>query len=268
MSAEIVPFRIEVQTDGELRVSDVDLADHLGYGDVKSFRRLVRDHLGNLNKINQVRSEHLASKQGGGRQGRAFWFTEAQALYIISRSDKPIASDLMVEVSVAFIEMRRNQPVTRDLLRLNILSPEVRIWEKRFEKPFFVNLHRVLGLAKTGRNNHPNCGHFINRYVYDFLFGEIGLEVIREANPKILRANDNGAAEYQRAFRHHQMLRPEHDKVFNQHIRTLNTLLGIANSIGHFDDIFNATFPKSCTQIGFAFNEQRLGLSAAQGARP
>jgi len=265
MTAEIVPFRIETQSDGELRVSDIELAERLGYTEVRNFRKVIRKNAEDLREFGLLRQ---IDAKGSGRSERVHWLNRAQAIHAVYRSNTPNAARMAINLTKAFDTLLGNQPVTRDLLRLNILSPEVRVWEKRFEKPFFVNLHRVLGLAKTGRNNHPNCGHFINRYVYDFLFGEIGLEVIREANPKIIRANDNGAAEYQRAFRHHQMLKPEHDKVFNQHIRTLNTLLGIANSIGHFDDIFNATFPKSCTQIGFAFNEQRLGLSAAQGARP
>ncbi|WP_336764357.1 P63C domain-containing protein, partial [Asaia sp. VD9] len=176
MNAEIVPFRIEVQTDGEARISDIELAKGLGYVDIRVFRRLIKNHVDNLSQLDDVFSKRIVPS-GGGKAATAYFLTEHQALFMISRSDMPVATQIMISVARAFIEMRRNQPVTRDLLRLNILSPEVRVWEKRFEKPFFVNLHRVLGLAKTGRNNHPNCGHFINRYVYDFLFGEIGLEV-------------------------------------------------------------------------------------------
>lgn len=259
-TTNIIPFKIEHQDDGELRISDSEISSHLGYGDVKAFRRLLRDHLGNLNKINQVLSAHLVNKQGGGRQGKAFWLTESQALYMISRSDKPIASDLMVDVSIAFVDMRRQfhrRPITKDILRINILSPEVQVWKRRFEKQFFVNLHRVLGLPLPDKGSNSQCGHFINRYVYGFLFGELGLEVIREANPKVPRDLDDGSSEYNRAYRHHQMLKDEHMPAFKKHVSTINTLLGIAQTSGHFEDMFNATFPTPQTQIGFLFNESK-----------
>lgn len=272
MTAEIIPFKIEQQTDGELRVSDEEISSHLGYKDVKDFRALVREHRKNLEKISNLVIERFSKREKGegGRRTERFWLTEAQSLFMISRSGTEVATDIMVAVSIAFVEMRREHrhtPLTKDLLRLNILSPEVQVWEKRFEKPFFDNLHRVMHLKKPGRNNHPNCGHFINRYVYEFLFGNLGLEVIREANPNALRTNSVGENEYRRAYRHHQMLKGEHIPAFKQHIRTLNTLLGVSTSIGHFDDIFNATFPKHHTQIGFMFNELQKRTPATQEAR-
>lgn len=269
MTADIIPFKIERQDDGELRISDTELAMRLGYTDLRVFRRLIKKHKENLEQLGDVFSKRTVPS-GGGKTTTAYLLAEHQALFMVSRSDMPVATQIMIGVSRAFVEMRRahsQQPITKDLLRLNILSPEVRVWEKRFEKPFFDNLHRVMHLKKPGRNNHPNCGHFINRYVYEFLFGNLGLEIIREANPNALRTNSVGENEYRRAYRHHQMLKGEHIPAFKQHIRTLNTLLGVSTSIGHFDDIFNATFPKHHTQIGFMFNELQKRTPAQEAAR-
>jgi len=264
MTAEIIQFRIERQSDGELRISDYELATHLGWSDIKLMRQVISRNKEDLAEFGLIFTVKIKS-EGRGRPEKAFWLNRAQAIHSVYRSETPTARRLSVQLTKAFDALLDQQPrvLTRDLLRLNILSPEVRIWERRFEKPFFVHLHRVLGLTKTGRNNHPNCGHFINKYVYEFLFGEMGIDIIREANPKVLRKADDCTAEYQRAYRHHQMLKSEHMDAFNQHIRTLNTLLGVANSVGHFDDIFNATFPKPETQIGFLFNERRPTPEAA-----
>lgn len=258
MSAQIIPFRIETHGDGELRISDIELAERLGYAEVRNFRKVVRKNADDLREFGLLRQ---IDAKGRGRSERVYWLNRAQAIHAVYRSDTPDASKLAISLTKAFDTLLGSQPVTKDLLRLNILSPEVRVWERRFEKPFFIHLHRVLGVQPTGKNNHPNCGHFINRYVYEFLFGNLGLEIIREANPKITRSLDGGAAEYHRAFRHHQMLKPEHDGAFRQHVRTLNTLLGVANSVSHFDDIFNATFPKPLTQIGFMFHEKRAAAA-------
>ncbi|WP_233127732.1 P63C domain-containing protein [Acetobacter sp. DsW_059] len=263
MTTQIMPFHIEKQSDGELRISDIELAGKLGYKEVKAFRRIIRTHEKKLNKISQVLSEHLVNHQGGGRDGKRFWLTEAQALFMISRSDTEVATDIMVAVSVSFVEMRKRftntaPALTKELLAMNILSPEVRVWEKKFEPPFFEKLHRVLGVRPSHRNNHPNCGKFINKYVYEFLFGDLGLEIIRDANPS--------NTEYHRAFKHHQMLKPEHDEPFRTHIKMLTALLSVAQSQKHFNDIFNTAFPKKQTQIGMMFNEisQRVSSPALE----
>lgn len=267
--SNVVSFKIEQQGDGELRITDAELGRRLGYDDMRVFRRLIQKHEDNLAQLGDVFSKRIAPK-GGGKSSKSYFLTEHQALFMISRSDMPAATSIMINVARAFIEMRRAMKapsLTKELLALNILSPEVRVWERHFEKPFFDNLHRVLGLKKPGRNNHPNCGHFINRFVYGFLFGTLGLDVIRDANPKkVVRLRDDGTAEYVRAYRHHQMLKTEHEPVFQQHIRTLNTILGLSNGVQHFEDQFNAHFQQHETQIGFAFNEVRARLNAKEPA--
>ncbi len=51
MSADILPFHVERTVDGEVRVSDVRLAEKLGYIRVSNFRRLIRKHAKKLAEI-------------------------------------------------------------------------------------------------------------------------------------------------------------------------------------------------------------------------
>lgn len=249
MSAEIIPFRIERQDDGELRISDTELAERLEYTDLRVFRRLIKLHEPNLAQLGDVFSKHIAPKTGG-RAAKTYLLNEQQAVFIVSRSDMPVATQIMILVSRAFVEMRRQTqralPI-REWMQLAILSEQVSIWEREFPAGFFNHLHRVLGVTKPGRNNHSNCSHFINRYIYSFLFGKLGLEVIREANP----ADDD----YQRAVRHHQVLKDKHKPALRQHIDRVGVMLALSVSLQHFDDQFNHAMSLSNTQIGFLFSE-------------
>lgn len=247
---EIIPFRIERQADGELRISDVELAEKLGYADVTVFRRLIRKYVDLLNKINVLHFRTVTHGAKGGRPTQAYWLTEAQALFIISRSDMPIASDIMVQVAQAFVSMRRQLQQALplpELFRLALINDQVRDWKQEFPDHFFQHLHRVLGLKRPSIGNHSNCAHFINRYVYAFLFGQLGLTAIREANP----TDDEGV----RAHRHHQVLKEKHLPKLRQHIDKIDTLLANAISLNHFDDMFNRAFPQPDTQIGMMFGE-------------
>ena len=253
MTTQIMPFHIEKQSDGELRISETELAEKLGYKRERKIRDLYARHKPRIDRIgNGAPRWGKPAENCESNKKNTFWFTESQALFLISRSDTEAADDVMEGVSVAFIEMRKrftnaNPALTKELMAMNILSPEVRVWEKKFEPPFFEKLHRVLGVRPSHRNNHPLCGKFINKYVYEFLFGGLGLEIIRDANPS--------NTEYHRAFKHHQMLKPEHDEPFRTHIKMLTALLSVAQSQKHFNDIFNTAFPKKQTQIGMMFNE-------------
>jgi hypothetical protein len=247
MSAEIIPFTIERQDDGELRISDIELANRLGYSEVRNFRRVIRNNAEDLELLGLLRRN---GAKGAGRTEQVFWLNRSQAIHAIYRSETPTARRLAIELTKAFDDLlaktQRVIPI-REWFQLNIISEQVSIWEREFPAGFFDHLHRVLGLAKPGRNNHSNCGHFINRYVYSFLFGELGLDVIREANP----ADD----EYKRSVRHHQVLQLKHKPAMRQHIDRVGVMLSLSISLNHFDDQFNRAFAKPDTQIGFVFTE-------------
>jgi P63C domain len=247
MSAEIIPFRIERQDDGELRISDIELAERLGYTEVRSFRRVIRNNAEDLQSLGLL---HRSGAKGSGRTQWVFWLNRAQAIHGVYRSETPGARRLAIELTKAFEELlsktQRSLPI-REWCQLNILSEQVSVWTREFPPDFFNHLHRVMGVTKPGRNNHSNCAHFINRYIYAFLFGSLGLEVIREANP-----TDDG---YQRALRHHQVLKERHKPALRQHIDRVGVMLALSISLNHFDDQFNHKFKKPNTQIGFMFGE-------------
>ncbi len=244
---DIIPFRIERQDDGELRISDIELADKLGYVEVRNFRKVIRLHLSDLQELGLLRR---TSAKGAGRPETVFWLNRAQAIHAVYRSETPVARRLAIELTKAFDELlsktQRTLPI-REWFQLNIISEQVSVWEREFPPGFFDHLHRVMGVAKPGRNNHSNCGHFINRYVYSFLFGSLGLDVIRETNP----ADD----EYRRAVRHHQVLKERHKPALRQHIDRIGVMLSLSISLNHFDDQFNLSFQKPNTQVGFLFGE-------------
>lgn len=247
---EVIPFRIERQDDGELRISDVELAEKLGYSRTRDFRRIARTHAARIDRMGGARTDRAPLSDTDQQLVTRYWYTEAQAIFLVSRSDRDIASDIMVEIALRFAAMRRetqrNLPV-REWFQLQIIADQISIWEREYPVRFFDHLHRVLGLTKPGRNNHSNCGHFINRYVYAHLFGALGLDVIREANP----ADD----EYKRAVRHHQVLKERHKPALRQHIDKVGAILANAVSLNHFDDMFNRAFPQPDTQIGMMFAE-------------
>ena len=245
--ADIIPFRIERQDDGELRITDIEMAERLGYARVRVFRALIVRHLVTLRQMGEVRTVRHRNENGGDTYN-SFSLTEHQATFIVMKSDMPIATEITVAIVKAFVAFRRSQinPKLYGVVGMELLGFAPRTWQKEYPPEFFMHLHRVAGWTKPDGNNHSNCGHFINKYVYEFLFGELGLAALKEANP---------ADEGQRAHRHHQMLKDKHMPKLHNHIKTVTGLLGISVSLAMFDDSFNHFFPKPNTQVGFLFGE-------------
>lgn len=247
MSAEIIPFRIERQDDGEPRISDTEMATRLDYANVKDFRALIRRHSETLKQFNVLRAVRDRN-ESGGRPVTAYSLTEQQAIYIVAKSDAPLAVEITVAIVKAFVAYRRGT-VNQKLygaVGMELLGFTPRAWTKEYPDAFFVHLHRIGGWTKPEGNNHSNCAHFINRYIYEFLFGELGLAVLKEANP---------ADEGQRINKHHQMLKEKHMPRFRTHLEIVTALLATAISLDMFDDAFNRVFPKMNTQVGFLFGE-------------
>ena len=247
MTAEIIPFRIERQDDGEPRISDVEMAERLGYANIRDFRFLIRRHIKTLNQFNQVRAVR-SRNEIGGHSFIAYSLTEQQAIYIVAKSEQPLAVEITVAVVKAFVAYRRGSvnPKLYGVVGMELLGFTPRVWQKEYPDTFFAHLHRVTGWTKPDGNNHSNCAHFINRYIYEFLFGELGLAALKEANP---------ADEGQRASRHHQMLKDKHMTALRKHIDVVSALLAVSVSLDMFTDSFNHAFPRKNTQVGFLFGE-------------
>jgi len=248
MTAEIIQFRIERQDDGEARISDVELAERIGYADVKDFRALIRRHKDTLGQFGFLRTVR-GNSDGRGRPTFGFMLNEQQSIFVVAKCDMPMAVAITVEVVKAFVAYRRGtiNPKLYGVVGMEMLGFSPRTWKREYPEAFFRHLHRITGWPRPEGNNHSNCAHFINKYVYEFLFGKLGLAALKEANP---------ADEGQRAHKHHQILKDKHMPRLRQHIEMVSGILALAVSLDMFDDSFNRVFPKPDTQIGFLFGER------------
>lgn len=253
MTADIIPFRIERQDDGEPRISDVELAERLGYPNAREFRRLISRHSSTLRQFGVLGTVPTRNELGGHRVN-TYLLSEQQAIFIVAKSDMPIATEITVAIVKAFVAFRRgtiNQKLY-GAVGMELLGFTPRAFAREYPELFFVHLHRITGWARPEGNNHSNCAHFINKYVYEFLFGELGLAALKEANPM-----DEGS----RAYKHHQMLKDKHMPRLRLHIEVVTALLATAVSLDMFADSFNRVFPKVNTQVGFLFGEMPRGAA-------
>lgn len=155
MSADIVPFNIEQQTDGDLRISDAELANRLGYPDLRVFRRLIKKHRENLDQLGDVFSKRTVPA-GGGKTTTAYLLTEHQALFMVSRSDMPVATQIMISVSRAFIEMRRAGNQTP----LNAIAAKMGLTRNAIEK--YLRDERLATITvwkRISRYVEKDCAH-------------------------------------------------------------------------------------------------------------
>ena len=218
------------------------------------FRRLISRHVRTLARFGVLVTVVKTPGAVVGRPGKAYLLSEHQAIFIVTKSEMPLATDITVAIVKAFVAYRRGSvnPKLYGVVGMELLGFTPRTWQKEYPDAFFVHLHRVSGWTKPDGNNHSNCGHFINRYIYEFLFGELGLAALKEANP-----TDEG----QRISRHHQMLKDKHMPALRKHIDIVAALLSIAVSLDQFADVFDRAFPRKNTQIGFLFGEMPGGAA-------
>lgn len=247
---DIIPFQIGRQDDGELRISDIEMAERLEYPSIRDFRRLISRHSSTLRQFGQLCTVPTRNEKGG-HAVNSYSLSEQQAIYVVAKSEVPLAVEITVAIVKAFVAYRRST-INQKLygaVGMELLGFTPRTWGREYSESFFLNLHRVAGWTRPEGNNHSNCAHFINRYIYEFLFGELGLVALQEANP---------ADEGRRAHKHHQMIKDKHMPRLKQHIEIIAALLANAISLDMFDDSFNRVFPKLNTQVGFLFGE-RIG---------
>ena len=246
-----------VSSDGEPRVRDLDLGDRLGFSRPEDIRKIIRRHEKTLKKINVLATvAQTPDPKVGGRPARIYNLCESQAVFIIGKSETEIADDLFAEIAIAFVEYRRRAFDTRlyGAIARDLLLPSPRNWEREFDEGFWINLHRVGGWKRPDGNNHSNCAHFINRYVYEYLLGSLGLAALRDANPR----NDDG----ERMHRHHQLLKDRHLDRLRRHIAVVTGLLANAVSLRHFADQFARAFPDANVHLGLLFIDEPVVTSS------
>jgi hypothetical protein len=91
-------------SDGQPRVRDLELAEHLGYEKPYDVRKLIT-RLAESGRLGIVAT--VAKNQTGrGRPTSEFWLTEAQALKVVAKSGTPKADAILDEVIRVFIAVR------------------------------------------------------------------------------------------------------------------------------------------------------------------
>jgi hypothetical protein len=98
--------------DGQPRVRDIELAEHLGYERPAKIRdllqRLAPD--GNLSGSEVFTTVGKTSRLGG-RPSRECWLTESQALKVVAKSETPLADAILDEVLSVFLAVRHGSLV-------------------------------------------------------------------------------------------------------------------------------------------------------------
>lgn len=245
--------RIEAFTnDNEPRIHDEELARRLGYARPSDIRYLIKRHEKTLKKINQLHTvrNSVERPQGGTVYIREYWLTEAQAIILIGKSETANSDEIFAEIAKAFVAFKRRffRVDLYGAIMRDVLLPAPRTWQLEYPETFWQELHRVGGWQRPSGNNHSNCAHFINEFIYSYLLGELGLKALQDVNP----SNDAG----ERAHRHHQFIKEKHLERLRQHIDTVERLLANSASIKHFADLFAGFFRVPRSQMGFLFPEE------------
>lgn len=94
--------------DGQPRVRDLELAEHLGYERPRKIRDLLRD----LVAAGKLKDSEVCTTAGqtsplGGRPSTEYWLTEAQALKVVAKSETAKADAILDEVIRVFIAVRQ-----------------------------------------------------------------------------------------------------------------------------------------------------------------
>ena len=247
--ADIIPFRIERQDDGELRITDIEMAERLGYARVRVFRALIVRHLATLRQMGEVRTVRHRNENGGDTYN-SFSLTEHQATFIVMKSDMPIATEITVAIVKAFVAFRRSQinPKLYGVVGMELLGFAPRTWQKEYPPEFFMHLHRVAGWTKPdGNKSIPTVAISSTKYRLRVPVWRTRPRRTERGKPSRRRAKGTPASSDAQG--------QTHAEAAQIHIKTVTGLLGISVSLAMFDDSFNHFFPKPNTQVGFLFGE-------------
>lgn len=92
------------------RILDRRLGEALGYRDVRKIKALIRRHAASLQRFGEFRTTAVLNS-GRGRPSRAYLLNRKQALFIVTKSETDIASELTIEIIDVFdAVLSRRQP--------------------------------------------------------------------------------------------------------------------------------------------------------------
>ena len=103
-----------IEEGGEVRVLDLTLAERLGYERPRAIRDLIKRHQADLEAIGSL--PHRAANPGpkGGRPTTAFYLTQAQALFILAKSETARANIELAYVVEVFTQFQQGNLVAKD----------------------------------------------------------------------------------------------------------------------------------------------------------
>jgi hypothetical protein len=96
------------ENDIEPRIRDEELGRRLGFKSPRDVRKII-ERMVDAQKLSAVRVCATASQTSGGRPGREFWLTEAQALKVAAKSETEPADAILDEMIHVFMLARRGQ---------------------------------------------------------------------------------------------------------------------------------------------------------------
>lgn len=97
------------QKEGEPRLRDLDIAEHLGFTQARDIRKIIERNRDELSSYGEVCATASQTSQAGGRPGREFWLNEGQALVICALSRTPQAAAVRRQIIEVFMAWRRGQ---------------------------------------------------------------------------------------------------------------------------------------------------------------
>lgn len=102
-----------IEDAGEVLVQDLILAERLGFARPRAIRQLIQRHASSLEEIGNLFSR-VAKSGGRGRPSTTYYLTEAQALFIMAKSDTMRANSELAHVAQVFTEYRRGNLFAKD----------------------------------------------------------------------------------------------------------------------------------------------------------
>lgn len=103
-----------IEEDGEVRVLDLTLAERLGFSEARMIRKLIKRHREALEGMGSLLHRVTNSGPKGGRRATAFYLTQAQALFILAKSETARANIELAYVVEVFAQFQRGNLVAKD----------------------------------------------------------------------------------------------------------------------------------------------------------
>ncbi len=203
----------------------------------ESLRKLIEEHLGQLEQLGHIRFEignGVARPQGGGRQEKFTYLNFDQvALLLMLSKPTEATKEFRLKLIIAFRDARNKlRPIDHALLSI----PDQ--WRKTFPDDFYVALLKLYGDVFDKSENRPSwVGRWTNRFIYNPLWGGLSDELKRRRRDRA----DGGGTESD-ALKLHQFIEKHAKKKLEEHIGQVTTLLKVSQSKSHFVELFAALF--------------------------